>query len=216
MVESCSLLWRGDTRRAQEIAARGLARAEIDGTVRVLLASTVLLTQVLLADRPVIESTLHDSTTEAMRGEWRERTRRGEHWFATYEVVRAFAVAALDDTEQARRDVAAVVAPLSGDRLAGVDADFLGVFAWACLLDGDTERARTLLDDTFWMARSPVTMNLIYEVVGRLHGHTGPEALPWRIDEVNRRVAALRGTPGGDDRARRMLDDELARLGYGS
>jgi predicted ATPase/class 3 adenylate cyclase len=213
LVEACLLAWRGQVERARDVAAAGSARVGIDETVRVLAASAHLLAQVLVGDEPAVESSLLESSAEQMRYEWLERTRRGEQWFATYEVVRAFALAALGDLDRARRDLAATVAPLSGDRLVGLDADFLGVFAWACLIEGDTARAHALLDDTFWMARSPVTMNLLYEVLGRLHGQTGAGSVNWRVDEVRRRIARVRDVAGSQDRARRMIDDELARLG---
>ena len=133
----------------------------------------------------------------------------------TYEVIRAVAVAMLGDHAQARCDLADAAALLSADRLPGVDADFLGAFAWVCLFAGERDRAATLLDDTFWLARSPVTMTLLMEALDRIRGATG-DVLEWRLAEMRRRFGELREVVDAEGRGRRMLDDELARLGLRS
>jgi len=206
-------LWRGEHEAGLEIAARSRARPDLDETIAVLVESGYLMVLVFLAREAEIEAHLHDSRAETRRDAWCERARRGEQWFMTYEVIRAVAVACLGDHERARRDLAAAVALLSADRLPGVDTDFLGAFAWVCWFAGEHDRAATLLDDTFWLARSPVTMTLLMEVLDRLDHRTGADALPWRIAEINRRYRELRDVIERENRPRRMLDDELARLG---
>ena len=213
LMELALLAWRGDLEGALEAAERARSKREIDETVRVLIESGMLLVLVLLGHTGAIEAFITDSPAEQARGGWLERARRGEQWFLTYEVVRAVAVACARDPAEARTDLARAFAFLSADHVVGVDTDFLGALAWACLVAGETERAAALLDDTFWMARSPVTMTLLYEALGRVHQQTGPDALPWRIAEVRRRVFDLRETIEREGRARRMLVDEFARLG---
>jgi predicted ATPase/class 3 adenylate cyclase len=205
--------WRGELEQALEAGERARSRRDIDETVRALIESGVLLVLVLLDHRGAVEAFVTDSPAEQARADWLERARRGEQWFMTYETVRGVAVARLGDAAGARRDLAHAFGLLSADRVAGVDADFLGALAWVCLLAGETERAAALLDDTFWMARSPVTMTLLYEALGRAHGQTGADALSWRIAEVRRRVLDLRDVIEREGRTRQMLTDELERLG---
>jgi predicted ATPase len=210
------LLWRGEHDPALEIAERARARPDLDETIVVLMESGYLMTLMLLERRAEVEAYLQDSRAEGLRAEWRERARRGEQWFLTYEVIRAVALASLGECEQARRDLAAAAELLSADRLPGVDADLIGALAWVCWFNGETERAAALLDDTFWLARSPVTMTLLMEVLERVQGISAADALAWRLQEMRRRFEELRGVVEREGRGRRMLDDELARLGLTS
>ena len=91
--------------------------------------------------------------------------------------------------------------------------NFLGAFAWVCLFAGETKRAAELLDDTYWLSRSPVTMTMLMEALDSVHGTTGADVLPWRIAEMDRRFRELRGVIERENRPRHMLDDELTRLG---
>jgi hypothetical protein len=180
----------------------------------VVMAEAAHLMILVLLDRYAeLETCLRESQAEARRSAWRERSQRGEQWFMTYEVIRGMAVARLGDVDQARRDLADAVALLSADRLPGVDADFLGAFAWVCIFAGETERAAELLDDTFWLGRSPVTMTMLMEALDCINGTTGADVLPWRLAEMDRRFRELREVVERENRPRHMLDDELTRLG---
>ena len=207
------LLWRGEYETALGISRQTRARPDLDEMIVVMVESGHLMILAILGRRAEVEACLRDPHAEARRAAWRERSRRGEQWFMTYEVIRAMAVASLGEHDQARRDLADAVALLSTDRLPGVDADFLGAFAWVCLFVGETERAAELLDDTYWLSRSPVTMTMLMEALDSVHGTTGADVLPWRIAEMDRRFRELRGVVERENRPRRMLDDELTRLG---
>jgi len=206
-------LWRGEHEAALEIAKRARARPGLDEMIVLMLEASDLMALVMLDRRIEVAARLSDPEAEARRTAWRERARRGEQWFMTYEVIRAVAVAALGEHDRARRDLADVVALLRSDRLPGVDADFLGAFAWVCIFVGETDRAAELLDDTFWFGRTPVTMAMLAAALDRVHDRTGADVLPARLAEVDRRFRELREVVELENRPRRMLDDELNRLG---
>ena len=120
----------------------------------------------------------------------------------------------LGDHDQARHDLAKLIAFLNVDRMPGVDADLLGAFAWICIGAGEPERAVELLDDTWSMARSPNTMILLIAAEQHARGIRDNDLSVAGSGEVIRRVK-MSEIVAREQRTRKMLDSELARLGLG-
>jgi predicted ATPase len=191
-----------------------LARLDVDGPIDELtlvnLLGVGLLAPLFAGDAAAIERELLDATAVAARRRFLDAATRGEHWTLSYEAVRGAAVAMLGRVDEARRDLAEALRCVESGRMPGIDEDFLGAFAWACIAAGETTRAADLLDDTWVIARSPTTIVMITAGQERALGlPSDPER---RMSELFRRIR-MRDVISGEGRARRMLDDELARLG---
>lgn len=169
-----------------------------------------LLAALLCEDDDAVRHHLTDPDIEAMRQQWNDGARRGEHWLLSYEAIRCAALAWTGDHESARHNLADASAMVGTDAMAGIDCNLLGAFAWACLAAGEVERARALLDDTYGTARSPNTHLMLIEARGRANGITDA-TIESRIAELIR-WAALRDTIAAERRTQRMLDSELDRL----
>ena len=104
------------------------------------------------------------------------------------------------------------IALLNTERMVGVDADFLGAFAWICIACGEPERAAVLLDDTWALARSPNTFALLTAAQEQVHGVIPGDPADSRTAELLRRNN-IRDLIHRERRTRRMLDSELERLG---
>jgi hypothetical protein len=165
------------------------------------------LASMLANDRQAVEAHLQDTATLALRAGWLESAGRGEHWLMSYEAIRGAALGYIGEPDQARRDLGDAIALLNTERMVGVDADFLGAFAWICIACGETERAAVLLDDTWALARSPNTFTLLITAQERVHGVIPGDPADSRTTEL------LRRTSHRERRTRGMLDSELERLG---
>ena len=92
-----------------------------------------LLAALLCEDHDAMNHHLTDPDIEAMRQQWLEGARRGEHWLLSYEAIRCAALAWTGEFESARRNLAVASAMIGTDAMSGLDADLLGAFAWVCL-----------------------------------------------------------------------------------
>jgi len=111
--------------------------------------------------------------------------------------------------DEARSDLAEALRFVQSDRMPGIEEDFLGAFAWACIAAGENTRAAELLDDTWVIARSPTTIVMITAAQERALGVSAdPER---RTAELFRRIR-LRDVIRRESRTRGALDNELARL----
>jgi hypothetical protein len=63
------------------------------------------------------------------------------------------------------------------------------------------------------VGRTPVTNALVYRTLAAASGQSGPSTLEWRAAELARRYKFDR--KGIDVAARRMVEEELARVGLG-
>ena len=190
----------------QRIAAAG---PDDDGAVAMSYAG-MLFALVGLHRLDDIASLLADPGIEARRRTWRERTARGEQWFASPEMAIALTTAVRGDVDGARRLVAQIHALLGPERLTGVDADLVVILAAICLVAGERERAGTLLADTMWVSRTPVTNALAYRTLAVACGHPERGTIEWRTAELMRRYALDHAAVNAA--ARQMLEEELKRF----
>jgi predicted ATPase/class 3 adenylate cyclase len=205
-------LWHGNYLAAIEVSDRSRWDAELDPLLSMNAHGAFLLASMLADDREAVEAHLRDPATLALRAAWLESARRGEHWLMSYEAIRGAALGYIGEHDQARRDLGDAIALLNTDRMVGVDADFLGAFAWICIACGETERAAVLLDDTWAIARSPNTFTLLIAAQEQLHDVIPGDPAASRTAELLRRVQ-IRDVIHREHRTRRMLDNELERLG---
>lgn len=203
-------IWQRDYRTALDVSGRRLRHADLDPLVAMGLHGAHLLAALLCEDADVVERHLTDPDIEMSRRSWFDGARRGEHWLLGYEAIRGAAVAWTGDHDSARRDLAQAAAMIGPDAMSGVDVDCLGALAWTCLVSGEIERAREMLDDTYTVARSPNTHMLVTETRERANGVVDPTTES-RIAELFRQHE-LSGTVEAERRTRRMLDSELDRL----
>jgi hypothetical protein len=207
-------LWREqDDLAAQVFDQRGRAAASDDDAAGAMSSAGSILARVLGGRLDLAEALLADPRFDVQRRAWRERAARGEQWYATVELAAALAVAARGDAGEARRMVAQVHAILGRERFSGVDGDIVATLAGICLRTNEPERARELLDGTVQVGRTPVTNALVYRTLAAASGQSGPGTLAWRAAELARRYKFDR--KGIDVAARRMVEEELARVGLG-
>ena len=130
----------------------------------------------------------------------------------SYETIRGAALGDIGEHDQARRDLGDAIANSHTERMAGVDADFLGAFAWICIACGETERGGGA-------ARRHLGHRPLSE---HLHdADRGTRAGQRRHPRRSRRLAYRGTSPTRQDprrihrehRTRHMLDSELERLG---
>ncbi len=203
-------LWRRDYRAALDVSARHLHRPDLDPLVAMNIFGAHLLAALLCEEGGAVHLHLTDPDIDAMRQQWIDGARRGEHWLLSYETIRCAALAWTGDLQSARRNLADAVAMVGPDAMTGVDGDLLGAFAWVCLAAGETDRARELLDDTYGTARSPNTHILLTEARERANGITDA-TVDSRFAELVRWHPLL-GTITSERRTQRMLESELDRL----
>ena len=203
-------IWQRDYRTALQLSRRNLRHTGLDPLTAMNINGAYLLSAVLCEEHDAVRHHLGDPDVEASRQAWLDRAPRGEHCLVSYEAIRGAARAWNGEHEAARRDLADALAMLGTDVMAGVDADFLGAFAWGCLACGELDRAAELLDDTYSIARSPNTMLVLTEARERAIGVTDATTEA-RIADLTRR-SGLFDTINRENRTRRMLDSELDRL----
>lgn len=203
-------MWRRQYQAAFEASDRGHRAASDGPLIAMSITGAHLLAMMLLDDRDGVRDHLGDPEVESLRQSWLDGARRGEHWLLSYEAIRGAARGQIGEPHEARRDLTRALALVGPEPMIGIDEDFLSAFAWICLANGERERARQLLDDTFFVARSPNTIVLATEARERALGITDATT-ETRIAELLRR-AELRDAFSSDDRARRMLAAELGRL----
>jgi predicted ATPase/class 3 adenylate cyclase len=203
-------LWRRDYRSALDVSTRSLHRPDVDPLTAMNIHGAHLLAALLCEEDEAVHHHLTDPDIDAMRRQWNDGARRGEHWLLSYEAIRCAALAWTGDPASARRHLADAVTMVGPDAMTGVDDDLLGAFAWACLSAGEIDRARELLDDTYGVARSPNTQLLLTEARERANGITDATAES-RIAELIRRDPLL-ATISSERRTQRILENELDRL----
>lgn len=205
-------LWRGQYTQAIDVSERSRWDDDVDALISMNLHSGHLLGLLLSHDAAGVEAHLHDPRITSPRVRWQAMARRGEHWLMSYETIRAAAQSFIGDHDEARSDIAAIVEALSPDRMQGVDADLLGALAWICVNSGELDRARELLEDSWLAARSPNTTILLLSGYEHAHDIHVDDAVARRPAEIARRFAIVELIEQ-EQRTRRMLDSELARLG---
>jgi predicted ATPase/class 3 adenylate cyclase len=204
-------LWHEQDEVAIAVFDQARRHAGDRGTAASISTTGFLLALVFANRGEEIDRCLAEAELAERRRTWREAGRRGEQWVLSAELAVAIAMAARGDLDGARRLVAGVHVLLGRDRLSGVDADLLIALAAICLHEGDEVRVLALLADTFWVGRTPPTMALAYRTLATAGHVDAPDPVAWRSNELKRRSALDHATV--DAAARRMVDDELARLG---
>jgi hypothetical protein len=204
-------LWHEQDDLAIATFDEGRRSAHIHGTAAAIAATGYLVALVFAHRVEEIDRLLRDEKVAEQRRVWRDAARRGEQWTASVELAVAVATAARGDPGGARRLVADVHLLLGRERISGVDADLLAALAAICLHDGDEARALALLAGTLWVGRTPPTTALAYRTLAAAAHVDDPNPAAWRSQELMRRYELDHATL--DTAARRMLDDEFARLG---
>ena len=213
--EAAWLIWHGDRAAAIAIVKQARWVPDLEPLISMNLHGAHLLAHLLAGDRAGIAVHLRDPAISPLRAGWIESVRRGEHWLISYEAIRAGSVGFLGDHDRARRDLADVIALLNVDRMPGVDADLLGAFAWICIGAGEPERAVELLDDTWSLARSPNTSILLIAAEQHARGNVDRDLSVAGSGEIVRRFT-MSEIVQREQRTRKMLESELARLGLSS
>jgi predicted ATPase/class 3 adenylate cyclase len=206
-------LWQEQDEAAAQAFERGRAAAPDDDAAGAMSSAGLILALLAAGRMDAVAGLLADPRFETRRHIWKERATRGEQWHGVVELAAALALATRGDASEARRMVARVHSLLGRERFSGVDADIVVTLAAICLATGETDRARELLADTVHVGRTPATMALTYRTLAAASGRTGPGAIEWRLAELARRAALDRGAV--DAAARRMVEEELARVGLG-
>jgi predicted ATPase/class 3 adenylate cyclase len=176
------------------------------------MATAGLLFALAMEDRwEEIDRVVAEEDAAGRRDAWRESARRGAQWDIVAELGIANAMAARGDVAGARRLVADLHLLLGRDRVSGVDTDLLATLAAIRLRTGEPARARALLDDALWVARTHATTPFAYRTLAEAAGLGRRGTVAWRSDELRRRYAMDHAAL--DAAARSLLDEELESLG---
>lgn len=181
------------------------------GTTAAMATAGLLFALVTTNRQEEIDRVVAEEEAAGRREAWRESARRGAQWDIVAELGIANAVAARGDVAGARRLVADLHLLLGRDRVSGVDTDLLATLAAIRLRTGDPARARALLDEALWVARTHATTPFAYRTLAEAAGIGSHGTVAWRSADLLRRYAMDHAVL--DAAARRLLDDELESLG---